>query len=523
MRSGQEPVTVWRSPRRRGYPLAMSSLLLVVLLACDRGGSLDLDVDDPDEPKDFGSLTLGAPPAFDPVLGGPVSLDLIVEEITATPTLEVYDAAGLLVRPLDAADPRWDGRDAAGLYVPGGRYTVRATVETPTGKTLTAEAALGVVRVGFDAVWAEDDGGATAERLDLYWHGAKALQDWTAPISTLEGLEDEAGLAADLPSVTVELSGPSEGSAEPVAYTYDSRPVLTLSVGESTSFPQTGLDTTDVRVKVEGWTVLAGSPLRPGEPVTVQRDAPLAEGVGLIEEDVKLTFVVDREDGLERALGTQTAPLRFYALLGADTFIETKENHSAWPAAIEPALRSINGAAPDHDAVVSALVTWIFDDLGLRYDTVSGASAYVYYRNYRWDQAQFDFTGFLKRKNGSVINCTDAAAILMTYANMLGAEQFYSIILQDFSLNYLLAIGGDEFVSCPFGSGICGFSYHAVTVDGEGEAVWDATLALDGDEDPGNTPNTALYVQAIEAEEYLERLVRSGRASYGYDAQGTIQ
>lgn len=499
----------------------MSTLLLALLLACERGGTIDLG--ETETPPDRGVLTLSAPPAFDPVLGGAVSVELLVEGVTATPTLEVHEPGGALVRALDVADPRWDGRDAAGLYVPGGVYTLRAAVVTPNGKTLTATAPLGVVRVGFDAVWAEDDGGATAERLDLYWHGAKRAQDWTAPISQLDGLEDAQGLARDLPDVTAELSAPSDGAAEPVAYTWDSRPVLTLSVGASASFPDDGLDEVDVRVKAEGWTVLAGSPLRPGEPLTLQRDLPLGEGVGLVEEDLRLTFVVDRDDGLERALGTQGLPLRFYALLGPDTFVETKENHSAWPAAVEPALRAIDGTAPDHDAVVSALVTWIFDELGLSYDTQYGASAYVYYRNYRWDQAQFDFTGFLKRKNGSVVNCTDSAAILMTYANMIGAEHYYSIILQDFTLNYLLAIGGDEFVSCPFGSGICGFSYHAVTVDSEGEAVWDATLALDGDEDPGSTPNSVLYVQAIEAEEYLDRLVRSGRASYGYDAQGTIQ
>jgi hypothetical protein len=501
----------------------MSSLLLVLLLGCDRSGSLDLNVTDPDAPADYGTISLSVPPAFDPVLGGPATIEVVVEEVKATPIVEIYDAAGALVRPLEMADLRWDGRDAAGLFVPGGRYTVRASVETPTGKQLSAEAELGVVRVGFGAIWAEDDGGATAERLDLYWSGAKQLQDWTAPISSLADLEDDDGVALDLPTVTVELASPSAGAAEPVAYTWDSRPVLTLSLGSSSSFPEPGLLSTDVRVKAEGWTVLSGSPLRSGEPLTIQRDAALGDGVGLIEEELKLTFVVDREDGLERALGSQTVPLRFYALLGAETFIETKESHTAWPAAIEPALRAIDGAAPDHDAVVSALVTWIFDDLGLSYDTRSGASAYVYYRNYRWDQAQFDFTGFLKRKSGSVINCTDAAAILMTYANMLGAEHYYSIILQDFTLNYLLAIGGDEFVSCPFGSGICGFSYHAVTVDEEGESVWDATLALDGDDDPGTTPNSVLYVQAIEAEEYLDRLVRSGRAEYGYDAQGTIQ
>ena len=95
--------------------------------------------------------------------------------------------------------------------------------------------------------------------------------------------------------------------------------------------------------------------------------------------------------------------------------------------------------------------------------------------------------------------------------------------MSNFGLNEILAIGQPEFTSCPFGSNGCGFSYHAVATDDGGETIWDATLALDGDTDPGATPSEVLMVEAIEGQEYLERLVRYGNAGYYYESQGTLQ
>ena len=105
---------------------------------------------------------------------------------------------------------------------------------------------------------------------------------------------------------------------------------------------------------------------------------------------------------------------------------------------------------------------------------------------------------------------------------MIGAPQSYRIILSNFELNEILAVGADEYSSCPFPPNGCGFSYHAVTSD-DGEQIWDATLALDGDDDPGASPSTLLQAQSVSAEEYLDRLVRSGRAEYQYLEQGTLQ
>jgi hypothetical protein len=81
-------------------------------------------------------------------------------------------------------------------------------------------------------------------------------------------------------------------------------------------------------------------------------------------------------------------------------------------------------------------------------------------------------------------------------------------------LNFIKSIGATDYTHCPFGSQGCGFSYHAVTTPDDAETIYDATLALDGDDDPGAAPFTELLVQTIDGQEYLDRLVMSGNASY---------
>lgn len=486
-------------------------------------GSLDLnDIPDPGDPTPEPALGLVVLPVFDPVLGGP--LELSAEQNAAgVLTVTVLDPEGAVVRSwADQGAVEWDGTDEAGLPQPVGTYLVRAELAQEAGGVLLAEQPTTLVRVGVNGVWAEDDSGATAERLELYWHVDKALQDPDAPIAALNALEDAEGAALDLPAVSKNLGNATATLGQPTAWTWDSRPILTLTLGRSETHAGTGLEFAEVGLRVEGWTVQSGTPLEEGGAVVIQRDQPLLDGVGVVEQALNLEFTFTDDEGVVRSLGQQRLPLRFYATLGPDTFTASGDRYAPWVAALDPALRGIQGAEPEHDAVVGALVAWIFEDLSLEYDTRYGASAYVSYEG-EWTDAHFRFTSFLERRYGDTINCTDAASILLTYANMLGAEQYYRIVLENFALNEILAIGGDDFTSCPFGSGRCSFSYHAITSDAEGGRIWDATLAEDGDSDPGEAPHDLLLVQGIPEDEYLWRLDRSGRAGTHYLAQGTLQ
>ncbi|MGZ3473976.1 MAG: hypothetical protein ACXWUG_06380 [Polyangiales bacterium] len=109
------------------------------------------------------------------------------------------------------------------------------------------------------------------------------------------------------------------------------------------------------------------------------------------------------------------------------------------------------------------------------------------------------------RAKGNIVNCTDCASILSTYANMVGVKLHYAIIGWNFGLNPIQGIGATSFGS-PFDSGRMGFSYHAVTTPDATVTIDDATLALDGDSDPTTAPYTKLLVQDVAGTEYLTRL-----------------
>jgi hypothetical protein len=173
---------------------------------------------------------------------------------------------------------------------------------------------------------------------------------------------------------------------------------------------------------------------------------------------------------------------------------------------------------------VDALVDFVFSDLGLVYDTSSGASAYSVYQGWDLSEPHFLLSDFLVRRFGDVINCSDAANILGAYSNMVGARLDHLILDPGFDLNYIQAIGHTEFTSCPFGAPWgCSFSYHAVTTVPGSADVWDATLALDGDADPGELPATPQLVQHVTGADYLFRLVRQGNPQYNNQAQETLQ
>lgn len=482
-------------------------LPLPLLVAC-HGRSIPLDdTGGPPAP----SIEV-SPSALDPMLGTEGALTVTAAH-GATVRLSVLDPAGAVIRTLAdgttmVSQSAWDGRDDAGALEPVGTYTAQAELLDVNGDVLESAAApFYLVRVGVQA------GELGGDRVPLIWHrgGDYWLEDVTDPTFELAAIDDGVA-AAPLPALWDDLDQPPEshvGVALPAAYPYDARPNLALTVaGEVGEAP--------VELTVVGWG--ATQTALPGDIPVYTRDAALAAGPGVVEETVTLAWSVD---GVP--IGTQSMPLRAYALLGEPSFAESGVPYAPWVAAIDPALRAIGGVEATDDAVLSALTEWIYRDLGLTYDTRYGASAYTSYAGRGYDHGQFDFTSFLARANGSVINCSDCASILEGYADMLGADLKYTIILQNFDLNFIKAIGGADYTRCPFGPSGCGFSYHAVTTPDDAVTIYDATLALDGDDDPGSAPYTELLVQRIDADEYVDRLVMDGNVTYEHTQKETIR
>lgn len=462
-------------------------------------------------------LSVEGPPGFDPVLGGPITFTVIGAEQSLI-LAEVYDAAGTLQTTLadgtgTASTLSWDGKDSAGALSVPGAMTLHIHGTREGYEDIDIDQPFWLVRLGV-----LEGTLAGTERVGLIWHsdggsGRYFVSETTDPTFTLSALVDADGVAVRVPEPWEDLDSPPDALVDqnmPAAYPYDATPALLLKLGAE-------VGNAGVTASIEGWTT-SDDRVTDGGTLSFVRGSALAEGPRVVEETLSLSYALD---GV--TLATQEIPLRYYATLGPPTFDESDSPYLPWVAVIDPALRDIAGVAPTEEAVISGLVDYIYSDLGLSYDTRYGASAYMSYRGWSWDSADFNMSAFLERSNGDVVNCSDCAGILSVHANMLGAYLGQSIISPSFSLNYILAIGGDEFTHCPFGPGSCGFSYHAVTSPDDSAIIYDATLALDGDSDPGATPNEILMVQTITGDEYLERLVMSGSPRYSSYGTGSIR
>lgn len=495
------------------------SLLALLLAACGPG---KITLDGPSESGETGetapppvpTLTLAGPQALDPLLAPAVSLTL-AQTYGETVTVELLDGTGAAVRTL-ADGSGWvdtvtvDGLDDAGQALPVGAYTVHASLAVEGEEVAVTEAPLWIVRVGVSA------GTLGGDRIPLLWHDAGGMGMYYESTSesatfTLAAIDAE-GAALPIPAPWADIDAPPEdpvGQNFPAAYTWDAVPTLALSVaGDTAGAP--------VHATITGWTPDADA-LAAGDEVTFTSDTPLSTTVGVLEPTLTLEWRTGDD-----VFATQAIPLRIYALYGPPAFAEVTPPHEPWVAVIDPLLRARGGVEPTFEAVSAAVVDYVYWDNGLAYDTRSGASAYTQYqRNY--DGATFNLTAFLSRSRGSIVNCTDCASIVETFGKMVGLDLSYAIVLDNFDLNYIRAIGGDEYTHCPFGNGGCGFRYHAVVTPDDAGTIYDATLALDGDDDPGSTPNVEMMVHAVPGDEYLDRLVMSGNARYDYVQHGDFR
>jgi len=240
--------------------------------------------------------------------------------------------------------------------------------------------------------------------------------------------------------------------------------------------------------------------------------------VARVDHDLQWHFEAKTDAGWVEIPGADAAAtLRFYGVLGNTQ--GTMAPDLPWVAVVDDATRAIAGSATDAPGARNALVKHVYEDLGLSYDRVAGASHYTDY-DASFGNATFVLAHFLKRDSGAVINCSDCASILSTYANMIGAPLSYAIIEKNFSLHPILGIGAKEF-GAPFDDGRFSFSYHAVTSSDSSKTIHDATLAVDGDADPSQAPYTETLVQGMSSTEYLQRLSGDPNAHFTHVDQTT--
>jgi hypothetical protein len=432
-----------------------------------------------------------------------------------------------------------------------GAYQIKADIGCPASATDakpgTASATMYLVRLGATKIVVKDgDGGG---RVPLMYHALDHSAANYFPIpdtmasSSLDmpsgepELDKKDGTArpfpaapwTDLDTPPVDGSGAviETGNTIPVSLKTGTKPDLVFTIGKTakslvgsqpTGLAAAGLPA--IRLVVEGVPGADTALVTEGGAATVRLLTSPVPAINKVDLPVKWHFEVKGTDGTYTPIagGEQSVTLRFYGVLGNDQ--GTASPDLPWVAVVDEATTKIAGTANDAPKARAILVQHIYQEIGLAYDRKSGASAYTnYIGSPSWTAARFYLSDFMKRARGKIVNCTDCASILSTYANMIGAKLHYAIIGWSFSLNPIEGIGSTTFGS-PFDSGGMGFSYHAVTSPDSTATIDDATLAVDGDSDPKTAPHTLELVQNIAGAEYLTRL-SPGAPLYQYKDQVT--
>ncbi|MCB9596205.1 MAG: hypothetical protein H6719_26015 [Sandaracinaceae bacterium] len=476
--------------------------------------------------------------AFDPHLDGFESIELrfrVEHASGATCAIELTQGdadLGALDGALtaDACTASWDGRDATGAVVPPGvveatavltrgRESARATTSVEVLRLGVSEVALtgaGRIAVLYSALDGLRYGYYEVEATAVPWRLAPdAVEMGGAPLELADGTPRERPEPWD-DLTSPPLDGASADGVErdtfnlPTAWIAGS--TVDVSARFTTAYADGVADPTLVEVRAvapEGLSLLDPPAVVDGAEVALETTASPIPAVGRYDVTWAWRFEARRDAASPwvPVPGHFDTTHRFYGVVAEPTFGYDEVPHRAWVDVLDRVTGWVDGASADPDAVASRIVEGVYLELGLRYDRMAGASHYTDYPG-GWERATFELSRFQDLSSGTIVNCSDAASIVSTYANMVGIDLSYHIIqhqfLDRFELNYLSAIGFD-FAPSPFTSGRSAFRYHAITGPPD-TRVFDATLAVDGDDDPGSAPNERLLVQGLTQADYLYRL-----------------
>jgi hypothetical protein len=174
------------------------------------------------------------------------------------------------------------------------------------------------------------------------------------------------------------------------------------------------------------------------------------------------------------------------------------ETQLPWVDALDRACLWAAGTLNALDAS-TAITEVVNSSLGLTYDVSHGASKYTQAVSRTSWFLCTAFLAFLNRQpegKGNVVNCTDCATIVTSFANLLGCQLAAAVMASPggFLCNKIIAIGGGSAWDFPFPPANR-FAYHEVAWTGAfsyEDRIFDACLLADNSEDPWNWTNPVL-------------------------------
>jgi len=216
---------------------------------------------------------------------------------------------------------------------------------------------------------------------------------------------------------------------------------------------------------------------------------------GILKQDIQWDWFYKSTDGTWVSMGSSSH--RIYVVLDTP-FLPwlqpptptTSLTQLPWVDALDQACVWAGGKLNPVDAA-TAVTQAVNSNLGLTYDVSHGASKYTQTVG---PTSWFLCTAFLAFVNqqpegkGNVVNCTDCATIVASFANLLGCQLAAAVMASPggFLCNKIIAIGGGTSWNYPFPPANR-FAYHEVAWTGafkHGDQVFDACLQADHSDNP---------------------------------------
>jgi hypothetical protein len=430
----------------------------------------------------------------------------------------------------------WAGLDAEGLAFDPGlvQLIVSASCEGGAGAAAALEGR--VVRVGVTAVdFVEhpEDGGFVPlayHKLDLLTHGVTELDGLVPEYRGYPGdeaiadLDDEAGQPLDPPAPWTDPDVPPWGAGAPdssahslpAAYAAGSRARLIATTGSTAVSQQSGAvlpalgmllteqdDPPTLRLVGEDLDALdPDTPYAPGGTLGFDTE-PLPSTLGRHDLRLEWRFQVLGPDGWESLPGSQTTSHEIWITAGEPALRDGAAlgfaPDAAWIGVLADLEAAMTGLDPSVAPVLDGVREHLHHDDWLIYNPSDAAytsysGSYIY-----WDYIWVDLSDWLDRDDGIELYCHSMSCLLSTIAGHWGVNAPQQVLGVGFRTNLARAAGTDSW-------GRWSFNSHSVVSPDDGATIWDASIDLDGDDDPYNEPVEPVSPVGMPGEEYLWRL-----------------
>src|SRR3984893_7330145 len=306
------------------------------------------------------------------------------------------------------------------------------------------------------------------------------------------------------------VKGKTVAKSSPVAYSITAGAGKIITIQASFAADPGAPATIDVRADgggvlgaIDPTTINLQGGVSVPEFVTLSLEHHQIGSSGILKQDIQWDWLYQSTDGTWVPMGSSAH--RVYVVLDTP-FLPwlqpptppTSVTQLPWVDALDQACVWAGGKLNPLDAA-TAVTQAVNSNLGLTYDVSHGASKHTQALGpASWFMCTA-FLAFINRQpegKGNVVNCTDCATIVTSFANLLGCQLAAAVMASPggFLCNKIIAIGGGSAWDFPFPPANR-FAYHEVAWTGAfsyQDRIFDACLLADGSEDPCGWTNPAL-------------------------------